>query len=271
MGGGTQDGPPCRRPHGKRHVLCLMDRNSGGIIWGVFRWRRFQNPPNSLWQSGRKGISSRPAGEWHHNLIPVKPLRRKNPTRGSPEMTHKPFHITTVLFDPEGPLAAVADGRWVPRATAKRMVAMLRARGFGMGIAGRHAKKAGLDFMNQAFQMRPADIRPCLSLGSTRSDGRRRNPFQRPPKACERLRSGSWWYPPTAMCSRWQKRPGPLPSSGARTGRRMRRADDRLSRPATSPTHPADPHGRSAAGRQTPQRPPAGVSRSEFRFEDPRS
>jgi hydrogenase maturation factor len=93
-------------------------------------------------------------------------------------MTHPPFHITTVLFDPEGPLAAVAGGRWVPRAAAKRMVAMLRARGLGMGIASRHAKKAGLDFMKQAFQVRPADIRPCLSLGSTRSGGRRRNPFQ---------------------------------------------------------------------------------------------
>ena len=93
-------------------------------------------------------------------------------------MIHKPFHITTVLFDPEGPLAAAADGRWVPRAAAKRMVATLRARGLGVGVAGRHAKKASLDFMREAFQMRPADIRPCISLGAPRAGGRRRNPFQ---------------------------------------------------------------------------------------------
>lgn len=93
-------------------------------------------------------------------------------------MTHKPFHITTVLFDPEGPLAAVTAGRWAPRAAAKRMVATLRARGLGVGVASRHPKKALLDFMNQAFQMRPADIRPCISLGAPRAGCRRRNAFK---------------------------------------------------------------------------------------------
>ncbi|MBS1239253.1 MAG: hypothetical protein H6R38_571 [Deltaproteobacteria bacterium] len=122
-------------------------------------------------------------------------------------MTHRPFHITTVLFDPEGPLAAVAAGRWVPRTAAKRMVAMLRARGLGMGIAGRHAKKAGLDFMKQAFQMRPADTLVYHLARLVRTAGGA-TLFKQPPKACERLRSGSWWYPPTAMCWRWQKTPG---------------------------------------------------------------
>jgi hydrogenase expression/formation protein HypE len=93
-------------------------------------------------------------------------------------MIHKPFHITTVLFDPQGPLAAAADCRRVPRAASKRMVATLRARGLGVGVAGRQAKKASLDFMREAFQMRPADIRPCISLGAPRAGGRRRNPFQ---------------------------------------------------------------------------------------------
>jgi hydrogenase maturation factor len=93
-------------------------------------------------------------------------------------MTHAPFHITTVLFDPEGPLAAAAGGRWVPRPTAKRMVATLMEKGLGVGVASRHDKKAVLDFMKQALQIRPADIHPCISLQTPGAGSRSGNPFQ---------------------------------------------------------------------------------------------
>jgi hydrogenase maturation factor len=98
----------------------------------------------------------------------------------------KPFHITTVLFDVEGPLAAVAGSRRAPRALAKGMVAMLRARGLGMGVVSRHAHKAVLGLLKHRFQMRPADIRPCVTLDAPRAGSRRRNPF---PAAARSMRT----------------------------------------------------------------------------------
>ena len=92
-------------------------------------------------------------------------------------MMHKPFHITTVLFDLEGPLAAAAGSRRVPHALAKGMVGMLRARGLGMGVVSHHTQKAVLDFLKHRFQMRPADIRPCICLEAPCAGSRRRNPF----------------------------------------------------------------------------------------------
>jgi hypothetical protein len=102
------------------------------------------------------------------------------------EMMRRPFHITTVLFDLESPLAAAAGGRRAPHALAKRMVAMLRARGLGMGVAGCHAKRAALDLLKQTSQVTLADIRPCIALGAPRAGGRRRNPFQ---TAAKRMRT----------------------------------------------------------------------------------
>ena len=92
-------------------------------------------------------------------------------------MMHKPFHITTVLFDLEGVLAAAAGSRRVPQALAKGMVGMLRARGLGMGVVSRQTQKAVLDFLKHRFQMRPADIRPCICLDASCAGSRRRNPF----------------------------------------------------------------------------------------------
>jgi hydrogenase maturation factor len=92
-------------------------------------------------------------------------------------MTHKPFHIATVLFDLEGPLAAAGGGRGVPHALAKGMVGMLRARGLGTGVVSRHTQKAVLGFLKNRFQMRPADIHPCITLEAPRAGRRRRNPF----------------------------------------------------------------------------------------------
>ena len=87
---------------------------------------------------------------------------------------HKPFHITTVLFDLEGPLAAAAGSRKVPHV----LVGMLRARGLGMGVVTRRTKKAVLDFLKHRFQMRPADIRPWIFLDAPCAGSRRRNPFK---------------------------------------------------------------------------------------------
>src|SRR3972149_538703 len=101
-------------------------------------------------------------------------------------MMQRPFHITTVLFDLEGPLAAAAGGRRVPRALAKGMLAMLRARGLGMGVVSRHTQKAVLGFLKHWFQIRPADIRPCICLDAPRAGHRSRNPF---PAAARSMRT----------------------------------------------------------------------------------
>jgi hypothetical protein len=102
------------------------------------------------------------------------------------ETMQRPFHITTVLFDVEGPLAAVAGSRRAPRALAKGMLAMLRARGLGMGVVSRHAHKAVLGLLKHRFQMRPADIRLCVTLDAPRAGSRRRNPF---PAAARSMRT----------------------------------------------------------------------------------
>jgi len=89
----------------------------------------------------------------------------------------RPFHITTVVFDLEGPPAAAAGGRGVPRALAKGMVGMLRERGLGMGVISRHTESAVRGFLKQRFQLRPEEIRPCICLDAPRAGRRRCNPF----------------------------------------------------------------------------------------------
>ncbi len=98
----------------------------------------------------------------------------------------RPFHITTVVFDLEGPPAAAAGGRRVPRALAKGMVEMLRERGLGMGVVSRHTESAVRSLLKQRFQLRPEEIRPCICLDAPRAGRRRRNPF---PAAARSMRS----------------------------------------------------------------------------------
>lgn len=90
----------------------------------------------------------------------------------------RPFHITTVLLDLEGPLASAACGRRVSRTLGKGLIGMLRARGLGVGAVSRCTQKAALGFLEHRFQIRPADIRPCICLDAPRAGRRRRNPFQ---------------------------------------------------------------------------------------------
>jgi len=93
-------------------------------------------------------------------------------------MKHRPFHITTVLFDLEGPLFAAAGGRRAAPSVAKSLAAMLRARGLGMGVVSRRGRKAVRQVLKQALQLRPEDLRPLISLDASRIRGRRPNPFQ---------------------------------------------------------------------------------------------
>jgi hydrogenase expression/formation protein HypE len=89
------------------------------------------------------------------------------------EMMPKPFHITTVLLDLEGPLASAAGGRRVPRTLGKALIRMLRANGLGVGAVSRCTQKAALGFLEHRFQ-----IRPCIGLDAPGASRRRRNPFQ---------------------------------------------------------------------------------------------
>ena len=90
----------------------------------------------------------------------------------------RPFHITTVLLDLEGPFASAACDRRVSRTLGKGLIGMLRARGLGVGTVSRYTQKAALGFLEHRFQIRPADIRPCICLDAPGAGRRRRNPFQ---------------------------------------------------------------------------------------------
>ena len=101
-------------------------------------------------------------------------------------MAYKPFHIDTVLLHLEEVLIAAAGSGWKMRPAAKRMLALLKARGLGLGVVSRQPRKTAFARMRAALGLHPADIRTFITLEAPRPSGRRHNPFR---TAAKSLRS----------------------------------------------------------------------------------
>jgi hydrogenase maturation factor len=101
-------------------------------------------------------------------------------------MAYTPFHIDTVIFHLEEVLITAAGSGRRLRPAAKRMLALLKARGLGLGVVSRESRNTARARMRAALNLRPADIRTFLRLETARASGRRHNPFR---AAAKSLRS----------------------------------------------------------------------------------